>query len=496
MKVQRGGATGVSAIFAARGDEIRSRLSHPVIDADGHTVEVTPVVLDFVKQVGGTAGLARFEAVRRARSVLAEDRCATWSTMPGHWVFPAHTLDRATAALPRLYHDRLDELGLDVSLVYPTMGLRWQMLNDDELRPVLCRALNLYMAEMHRGLTDRLLPVAAIPMHTPGEAIAEMEYAVNVLGLRAVLIPSFIFRPIPRVHRERPEYDDLAFRFDTYGMDSEYDYDPVWAKCLELKVVPGVHTPSNGLGFRRSMSNYVYNHIGSFAASCEAISKSLLMGGVFHRFPQFKVAALEGGVGWAASMYADFLGHWEKRNPDVIDELNPARLDGQLLSTLVETYGSEQVKRKSEEVLDSVLNPGLPPAVLDEFAACPFQTPEEIREVFVSHVYIGCEADDPMNALAFDSRVNPFGARFRILFGSDISHWDVPDVSKVLEEAYELVEKDLISEDDFKEFTFANAAELYGGSNPDFFKGTRVESAVAAFLGNSNSTEPAGDSGT
>jgi hypothetical protein len=52
----------------------------------------------------------------------------------------------------------------------------------------------------------------------------------------------------------------------------------------------------------------------------------------------------------------------------------------------------------------------------------------------------------------------------------------------VLCEAYELVERQLITEDDFREFTFSNAARLYAGANPEFFKGTRVEEEVAAVL--------------
>ena len=40
---------------SSKGAEIRSRLDHPVIDADGHTIEITPVVLDFVKEVGGAS---------------------------------------------------------------------------------------------------------------------------------------------------------------------------------------------------------------------------------------------------------------------------------------------------------------------------------------------------------------------------------------------------------------------------------------------------------
>ena len=52
----------------------------------------------------------------------------------------------------------------------------------------------------------------------------------------------------------------------------------------------------------------------------------------------------------------------------------------------------------------------------------------------------------------------------------------------MLEEAWELVEHGLITEDDFREFVFANPARLHTALNPDFFKGTVVEDAVAKEL--------------
>jgi hypothetical protein len=68
------------------------------------------------------------------------------------------------------------------------------------------------------------------------------------------------------------------------------------------------------------------------------------------------------------------------------------------------------------------------------------------------------------------------------MFGSDISHWDVPEVSDVLVEAHELVEHELITDEDFRDFAYENVAKLYAGTNPDFFKGTRVEADVARLL--------------
>jgi hypothetical protein len=32
-------------------------------------------------------------------------------------------LDRATSALPKLMHARMDEIGLDFAIVYPSLGL-------------------------------------------------------------------------------------------------------------------------------------------------------------------------------------------------------------------------------------------------------------------------------------------------------------------------------------------------------------------------------------
>jgi hypothetical protein len=65
------------------------------------------------------------------------------------------------------------------------------------------------------------------------------------------------------------------------------------------------------------------------------------------------------------------------------------------------------------------------------------------------------------------------------LFSSDVGHFDVTDMSEVLEEAWELVEHGLIDADAFRQFTFENAARLHTALNPDFFKGTVVEGAVA-----------------
>jgi hypothetical protein len=78
--------------------------------------------------------------------------------------------------------------------------------------------------------------------------------------------------------------------------------------------------------------------------------------------------------------------------------------------------------------------------------------------------------------------VNPFGARLKAVFSSDIGHWDVPDMTEVVAEAYELVEKGMITEEDFRDFMFTNPASLWTEMNPEFFQGTLVEKEVAELL--------------
>ncbi len=55
-------------------------------------------------------------------------------------------------------------------------------------------------------------------------------------------------------------------------------------------------------------------------------------------------------------------------------------------------------------------------------------------------------------------------------------------MSKVMVEAYEMVEDGFMNDDDFREFTFGNVVSMHAGMNPDFFKGTVVEDEVAKYM--------------
>ena len=465
--------------------EIRAGLDHPVIDVDGHFVEMAPVlheeILATLEELGGASLRDRYLAgpVRPTdtSSILAGRTVAggrdTWSAMPSWWGWPvANVRDRATAHLPALLYERLDELGIDFAVLYPSMTLSFLEVDDAELRAALCRATNRHHAAAFAKYSDRMTPGAIIPMHTPEIAVAELRHAVQDLGFKAVVIAAYARRTIPAL---APVY-----RLDHFGIDSEHDYTPFWQACVDLGVSPAVHSSVQYHDLSRSVSSYVYNHMDGISKCHEALAKSLLLAGVPHRFPDLRIGFLEGGVAWAAMLYTSFLGHWEKRNGREIGALDPAGLDVPALMRLVDTYGDDVVLAHRDAIEGWFSAPGARPEELDEFAASGVHSGEDLRDQFTRSFFMGCEADDPLIPWAFAGEVNPYGARLQAMFGSDVSHWDVPDMRDTVVEAYEHVEHGRIDEQAFREFVFTNGARLHGDA---FFRGTVVEAAVAAELG-------------
>jgi predicted TIM-barrel fold metal-dependent hydrolase len=461
------------------GADIRAKLDHPIIDADGHMFETTFAILDFVKQVGGAEFAERYEKILMGSSG-GPSRRAVWTANSGD-----ATIDRVTAMLPKLFRERLDDTGIDYSVVYGTVALGVLRLGDDEFRPVVYRAMNMMYADMFSEVSDRLTPAALIPMHDPDEAIAELEFVVNELGLKAIVMNTMIMTPAPEVVAEAPHLAQFSMVPQSPAMDVGDRYDPVWAKCIELGVVPSCHNSFRGRGSTHgSPTNYVFNSMGSFGQGSDYFCRSLFFGGVPKRFPKLKFSFLEGGVGWAAQFYNSLFEYWEKRNLAALKKnLDPAKLDIDLMIEMFEQYGNDYLtpdRIRAEPYQPISSNLLVPPEEVNDFALTGVEKPEDIRGIFDASFYFGCEADDRLNAVAFDIRLNHLGARLNAIFGSDIGHWDVPDMTRILVEAHEMVEHELITEDDFRDFTFTNVVGMHTGMNPDFFKGTAVEGEVEA----------------
>lgn len=436
------------------GSEVRAKLDHPVVDADGHVIECEWLLDEYVRDVAGPEIQARW--LKRPAPYGATKMI--W------WGYPsaAHTADRAMAMFPKYFAARMEECGIDFAHMLTTAGLATLYVRDDELRAAGCRALNTMYADMFRDVRDRIRPAAVIPTFTPAEAIRELEHAVLELGHKTVMVGTEL---------RNDEWQSIA-------LDPPHDYDPFWRRCVELGVAPLCHTSHIGTRHRRSASNYVFNHLGMFAGGSEHFCRALFLGGVTKRFPELNFGLLEGGVAWAATLLNDIVEHFEKRNVgDLVESLDPGKLDIDLLATLAATYGDERItaERVRARPHSRSSDPQRPPT-FDEFAASGMTEIHDLRRLFCDNFYFGCEADDRMLSVGFNRKLSPVGVPLKAMFGSDIGHWDVMDAASILSEAYGLVGAGLITQDDFTALTWTNPAALHLRTNPDYFKGTVVES--------------------
>src|SRR5690348_9160072 len=173
---------GVSARATSR--EIRESLGYPVIDVDGHLQEISPFFrddcLEYAREVGGTALVERIEKspltydenlLGRWFRMSEDERRDEWAPCMAWWGVPTEARHRAVAYLPAYLYELMDELGIDFSVLYPSLGLTLPAISDPDIRHVACRVYNTTNAGLYRDYADRMTPVAMIPMSTPEEAI-------------------------------------------------------------------------------------------------------------------------------------------------------------------------------------------------------------------------------------------------------------------------------------------------------------------------------------
>ena len=189
--------------------KLRARLHHPIIDADGHWAEFAPHMREEFRRIGGDTAVQALDMasarIPNSLRMSVGERRRRRIGQEAFWFLPTkNTLDRATAMMPRLLYERLDDLGLDFCVIYPTAGLGYYRLPPEKLRRALCRAYNVFTAEQFRPYNDRIIPAAIIPMYSPEEAIEELEFVSKQLGLRVVR-----FRNVGR-EGKRDRFDPLG----------------------------------------------------------------------------------------------------------------------------------------------------------------------------------------------------------------------------------------------------------------------------------------------
>ena len=91
---------------------------------------------------------------------------------------------------------------------------------------------------------------------------ARQRFAVRDLKLRAVMMASLVPRTIKEAMRISPQAARYSYWIDTFGLDSQYDYDPVSAKCVELPRFNGILLSRvDSVSFSRARRSFAFESL-------------------------------------------------------------------------------------------------------------------------------------------------------------------------------------------------------------------------------------------
>ena len=176
----------------------------------------------------------------------------------------------------------MNDEGIDMSLVYPSLGLVWEAdCHDPKLAAANCRAYNNWVFDFCRPHPQRLVPVAHLPSLDVDEALVELRRCAK-LGAKAGMLSG-------AAPGNRP-----------YG--GAY-FDPLWQEAQELDIPISLH-PTSG---PNQVLNNLYPNVDdvttwwSFLYSADDVKMqftTFFNEGTFERFPRLQVIVLESGTGW------------------------------------------------------------------------------------------------------------------------------------------------------------------------------------------------------
>jgi uncharacterized protein len=158
----------------------------------------------------------------------------------------------------------MDEEGIELSVIYPTLFLARPLSSDPGFEAALCRSYNNWIADVCGQSGGRLRWVSVIDPNDPRESAAEIARTAS-MGAAGVMLPGMV--------------DE-----DGIGMPR---FEPIWEAAARHDLAVGVHvafcTPL-------AMTTFVYSLLIAF--------DQIIPYGILDRYPNLRVAFLEAGCGW------------------------------------------------------------------------------------------------------------------------------------------------------------------------------------------------------
>jgi predicted TIM-barrel fold metal-dependent hydrolase len=202
-----------------------------------------------------------------------------------------HDANRLGFAIERDYNAEAQVMGMalegvDIAVLYPTMGLGLLGRNgiDPRLSLAVCQAYNNWIHEFCQYSPERLKFVAMLPMHDVNLACRELVRCVRELGA----VGSFI----------RPNLINGHYWHSNY-------WDPLYGLHEELNATWGFHEGVSALYSHMIElygENRFYRHVASHWIEMQQALIAMVIGGVFEFHPKLRVAFLEAQNSWVPGL--------------------------------------------------------------------------------------------------------------------------------------------------------------------------------------------------
>ncbi len=263
-----------------------------MVDADGHIREWDREIFEFLPEP--YAGKQALFAASFFPSLDGFHRAAT-KVLDGK----GRAVANPTA---RDWLSYLDEVHLAATILFPTAGLAFGLIQDPSWADALARAYNDWLHDgFLRADPRRLKGMALIPLQDPARAVVELRRAVEQLGMVGAVLPA-------------------VGLYEAYG---HRQFWPVYEAAQALDCVIAVHgAPAQGLGLER-LHRLIELRTLTHGFSQMVQMTSMTFGGVFDAFPRLRVAFCEAGSGWTPYLMERLDLEFENRGAQAPDIRTP-----------------------------------------------------------------------------------------------------------------------------------------------------------------------------
>jgi predicted TIM-barrel fold metal-dependent hydrolase len=179
----------------------------------------------------------------------------------------------------------LDAWGVDVGVLFPTIGILPFPTEDAALASAYCRAYNRWQREFAQAARGRVAPIATVNWRDVETAAAELRNCIRA-GFKGLFVPPEVIDGI------RP---------------GEPHFDPVWRLCEDAGIAACLHVVVRFAGAAGAFGSWHATRPGTvFAFGMGATGQlipamaAMVTDGLFERFPRLKLVSVEAGCGYAA----------------------------------------------------------------------------------------------------------------------------------------------------------------------------------------------------